>query len=100
MAFAAPTPGEPPKKRRKLQASTVVVEQEILSSIRSLGQESPADGEAHFANHIASVLRELPSRQRALAKIEIDRILFSFQFPEPIPPMSIPPMSPPFPSQY
>ena len=43
------------------------------------------DAEEHFELHVASILRTLPPRQRAYAKIEIDRLLYgplsAFHFP-------------------
>lgn len=49
----------------------------ILSKLRA----EECDAEEHFGLHVASILRSLPPRQRAYTKIEIDRLLFSAQFP-------------------
>lgn len=46
------------------------------------GLQKPPDGEAAFGEHVASCLRQLNPRQRALARIEIDKVLFTAQFPE------------------
>ena len=51
----------------------------ILSKLRA---EEECDAEEHFGLHVASTLRSLPPRPRAYTKIEIDRLLFSAQFPE------------------
>ena len=51
----------------------------ILSKLRA---EEECDAEERFGLHVASILRILPPRQRAYTKIEIDRLLFSAQFPE------------------
>ena len=39
------------------------------------------DGEAAFGDHIASCLRQLNPRQRAIARVEIDKLLLNIQFP-------------------
>ena len=38
--------------------------------------------EDHFACQIATILRRLPDRQMALAKIQIQQLLFNFEFSE------------------
>ena len=56
------------------------VETAILSK---LSRDEECDSEEHFVLHVASILRTLPPRQCALTKIEIDKVIFSAQFPKP-----------------
>ena len=51
----------------------------ILSKLLA---EEECDAEEYFGLHVASILLNLSPRQRAYTKIEIDRLLFSAQFPE------------------
>ena len=46
----------------------------------TLQKDDTEKEEEHFGLHIASVLRSLLPRQRAYAKVEIDRLLFHVQF--------------------
>ena len=39
------------------------------------------DGEAAFGDHVAACLRQFNPRQRAIARVEIDRLLLNIQFP-------------------
>lgn len=43
--------------------------------------QQPQDGEAIFGDHVASRLRQFTARQKAIAYIEIDRLLLKIQYP-------------------
>lgn len=67
------------KRKRKSRDCVHDIELAILSKLQA---EEECDAEEHFGLHVASILRSLPPRQRAFTKVEIDRLLFSAQFPE------------------
>ena len=67
------------QNNKRSRGSMDDVEVAILSKLRA---DEECDAEEHFGLHVASILRSLPPRQRAFTKIEIDRLLFSAQFPE------------------
>ena len=46
------------------------------------GQREVLDEEDHFACQIATILCRLTDRQRALAKIQIQQLLFNLEFSE------------------
>lgn len=67
------------QNRKRSRGAMDDLEVAILSKLRA---EDECDADEHFGLHVASILRTLPPRQRAYTKIEIDRLLFSAQFPE------------------
>ena len=54
------------------------VEKALLLRLQTLQQQQ--DGEAAFGEHVAASLWQLNPRERAIAKIEIDKILFKVQY--------------------
>ena len=53
-AVRSVSPCEPPRKRRKQQKQHLDdIEEAIVSSLKSISNESPPDAELHFGNHIA-----------------------------------------------
>ena len=58
------------------------VEKALLLRLQTLQQQQ--DGEAAFGEHVAACLRQMNPRERAIARLEIDKILFKVQYPEDI----------------
>ena len=63
-------------KKRKRQESMDELDQALISRLDKL-----QDGEAAFGDHVASCLQQLNPRQRAITRVEIDKLLFNIQFP-------------------
>ena len=79
-----------PAKRKKSRGDEV--EEVILCSLKSLQerrrgkeQQQQSDEEAHFGQQIAATLRRFTPRQKALAKLQIELVLFSVEFPPEFP---------------
>ena len=51
-----------------------------LSRLDSLQQHQ--DGDTAFGEHVAACLRQMHPSQRAIARIEIDKVLLQIQYPE------------------
>ena len=70
--------------KRKRSENGDEVEKALLLRLQMLQQQQ--DGEAAFGEHVAASLglRQLNPRERAIAKIEIDKILFKVQYSEDI----------------
>ena len=66
--------------KRKRSENGDEVEKALLLRLQTLQQ----DGEAAFVEHVAASLRQLNPRERAIAKIEIDKILFKVQYSEDV----------------
>lgn len=81
---ARPSP-MPPHKRRKKQA--VDFDEALFSHLTKVTSEK--DEADSFGEHVAARLRSFTPRQRALACLEIDKVLFNIEFPPPIPPTSV-----------
>ena len=75
-------PSRSRKRTKKRSREFDEVEAAILSKLTA--DDHVCDAEEYFGLHVASVLRTLQPRQHALTKIEIDRLLFAAQFPEPM----------------
>ena len=76
---------QPPLKKR---SSTIDDNDEMLiTSIKNLRerqqdkQKGQLDEETHFGLQVAETLRRFNSKQRALAKLQIDQVLFNVEFP-------------------
>ena len=86
----APTPANTPaqqssvppatRKRKRRESGIDEVDEALLSTLDKLHQHQ--DGEKAFGEHIASCLRQLNPHQRAIARVEIDKVLLNLQFPE------------------
>ena len=68
--------------KRKRSENGDEVEKALLLRLQTLQQQQ--DGQAGFAEHVAASLRQLNPRERAIAKIEIDKILFKVQYSEEV----------------
>ena len=67
----------------------------LLRSLQDLQErrksEPEIDAEGHYGRHVAATLRKLNPRQQAIAKLQIDQVLFNIEFPSdryPPPPSS------------
>ena len=92
------------KKNRKRKRTLLEdsVEKELISSIKALKDDTADDEEGSFANAVASRLRRLTPRQKAIAYLEIDKVLLRLQYPED-PNFNSPPAAPityGYPSHY
>ena len=65
-------------KRKQSESSDV--DKALLLRLQTLQQQQ--NGEAAFGEHVAACLRQLNPCERAIARLEIDKILFKVQFPE------------------
>ena len=78
------TDSPPVIKKRKLNSSKDVNEA-IVSSLNGLmefrKQKQQKDEESLYADHIAAVLHRFNPRQKALARVQIDQVLFNIEFP-------------------
>ena len=68
--------------KRKRSENGNEVEKALLLRLQTLQQQQ--DGEAAFGEHVAACLRQMNPRERAIARLEIDKILFKVQYPEDI----------------
>ena len=83
----ANTPVRPPtstaqgmsRKCKRQERNIDEVDEAILSRIDRLQQE---DGEEAFGKHVAACLRQMNPRQRAITRIEIEKLLLNMQFPD------------------
>ena len=64
-------------KRKRQESSIDEIDEALLSRLEKVQQQQ--DGEASFGEHIAACLREMNPRQRAIARIEIDKLLMNIQ---------------------
>ena len=75
----------PPAKRKKGKGDEV--DDVILGTLKSLQErrrgkdQQQCDEEGHFGQQIAATLRRFTPRQKALAKLQIEQVLFSVEFP-------------------
>lgn len=83
LSLKAETSRQPLRRNKRKRAEMDSIETAILSSLRQ--EDAESDAEELFGLHVASVLWSLPPRQRAYAKMEIDRLLYTIQFPDMIP---------------
>lgn len=67
-------------KRKRTQSSCDEVDVALLTRLQKLQEQQ--DGEAAFGEHVAACLRQLSPRLRAIARIEIDKVLMHLQFPD------------------
>ena len=67
-------------KRKRRESSIDEVDRALLSRLENVQEHQ--DGEAAFGEHVAACLRQLNPRQRAVARIEIDKVILHLQFPE------------------
>ena len=83
----------PHAKNSRKRGRDVDVDVAILKSLKQIeerrerreemrGQREVLDEEDHFACQIATTLHRLPDRRRALAKIQIQQLLFNLEFSE------------------
>ena len=74
--------------RKRLRETDV--DEAIMKSLQLMDEQREAralqsqsmDEEDHFGQQIAAVLRRLPNRDKALAKLKIQQTQFEFEFPE------------------
>ena len=85
------------QRQRKRAAPVEDVEKLLISSIQYLQDDKARDEEAAFADSVAARLRCLMPQQKAIAYIEIDKLLLRVQCPND--PYFNPP-SAPFPYQH
>ena len=86
-----PSPSsDTPQKRRKKQVSSSDFDEALFSQISKLASERDEAGS--FGEHVGARLRSFTPRQRALACLEIDKVLFNVEFPinAPVPPTHTP----------
>ena len=61
------------------------VNEAIVNSLNGLmeirKQKQQKDEESLYADHIAAILRRFTPRQKALARVQIDQVLFNIEFP-------------------
>ena len=77
---------QPPLKKRR---STIDdnIDEMLITSIKNLRerqqdkQKRQLDEETHFGLQVAETLRRFSSKQKALAKLQIDQVLFNVEFP-------------------
>ena len=55
----------------------------IVNSLKGLNQKQVSDEEELFGKHVAAVLRRLPNREKAMAKLQIQQVLTNIEFPPP-----------------
>ena len=80
--------GQPPvKKRKKENLKVDEVDEALLKGLyqmeESRAQRKKDDEEEFFGKHVAAVLRRLPNRERAMARLRIQQVLMDVEFPEP-----------------
>ena len=68
------------KKRKREDSSLDEVDHALLSRLEDLHKEQ--NGETAFGEHVAASLQLMTPRQRASARVEIDKVLLNIQFPE------------------
>ena len=86
------TPQQPPSKKMK-DSNDDEIEVMILKSLKDMQerrvQRNMEDEEELFGRQIAATLRRLSNRQKASAKLSIQKVLIDVEFPEdPDPPTS------------
>lgn len=63
------------------------VDEAILKSLNQMEegrtQRRKEDEEDFFEKHVAAVLRRLPDRARAIARLHIEQVLLEAEFPDP-----------------
>ena len=80
---------QPPVKRKKSNTKLDVLDEALLKSLEGIQERRTAraeenkvmDAEGHFGEHVAATLRRFTPQQRAIAKLEIDRVLVNVEFP-------------------
>ena len=79
--------GQPQTKKRKMIRADEVDDAMLLymkeqSEERARRKREETD-EDHFGRHVAASLKRLPNRARAMARLRIEEVLVSTEFPEP-----------------
>ena len=69
------------RKKKKLACENIEVDKALLSSLNNLQRDQSEDEAGSFGEHVVSSLRRFTNRQRAIACIEINKLLFKIEFP-------------------
>ena len=69
------------RKKKKLACESIEVDKALLSSLHNLQRDQSEDEAGSFGEHVASRLRHFTNRQRAIACIEINKLLLKIEFP-------------------
>ena len=82
---AADTPGAPVKKRKMVVRDDF--EEAMLQHLKERTEErknrKQDTDDDHFGRHVTSVLKRLPNRAKAVARLRIEQVLLDAEFPEP-----------------
>ena len=92
-------PQQPPsKKRRSMKGDDI--DEMLINSIKTIQERRQEkhsrqlNEETHFGLQVAETLRRFSPKQKALAKLQIDQVLFNIEFPPEQPYYPPPPMNP------
>lgn len=82
---------EPEVSKNVRKRKVYDVDKEIVSSLKCIqerwsrrdadSKQIPLDEEGHFGNQVAATLRRLTTKQKAIAKLQIDQVLVNIEFP-------------------
>lgn len=89
-----PVAGPAPKKRKGTGRDDF--EDAVLQHFKDRAEERRQNkreetDDDYFGLHVAAVLKKLPARSKALARLRIEQILLDAEFPEPHAPPPTPP---------
>ena len=77
----------PPAPKKRKQAARNDIDDVLIrhlqekSDARKQRQQETEDD--HFGRHVAGVLKRLPNRMKAVARLQIEQVLMEVEFPEP-----------------
>ena len=74
----------PPAKKMKAKDG---VEDEMIKCIRDIRErrdrkQAQENEDDHYGRHVAAVMKRLPNRAKALARLQIEQVLLNAEFPE------------------
>lgn len=81
----SPPPAKKSRKAGRLQQSDTRLEEAILENLKGLQErrESLSLEDELFGRQIAATLQRLEPRKKAMAKMQIQHLLFSLEFEDP-----------------
>lgn len=81
-----PSNSQPPRPKRAKHTHNSV-ESEMIKCIQEIKERRATPGrqdteEDYFGKHVAEVLKRLPNRAKAIARLEIEKILLEAEYPD------------------
>ena len=74
-----------PAKRKKISQKDDEIDELLKTELKEIQnrriRREPNDSEGYFGQHVAATLRRFNDRQKAIAKLKIEQVLVTVEFP-------------------